>query len=355
MMLAEMRSLRESIVIADQLPTAVAAEVVKNTNLKIAHRLVSADDRKDIGQAMLLDSAQMEEIARLNPGESFVYMEGWYRPHLIKIDRDNNAKAKLNIESSINTPKIISLLRTKPWYRQAQSSLLVSTEAEFDRLITAYHQTFTNFRRQTTAITTVGKSLESELGNLTTEIFCRLSSLLAININPALLNRFQIDNAIRSINTTQSQSLNNLQPIANLELTRILDLQTQLFDRLDAFTTIHQQICLQNQKISRQNYQQQWQHLDRQIHSLEQQSQQICSHLQQTPNSQQKERHHEIQYQQRLIVQEETALTDFLQSIAVQSQELRAKVGEVLNQAILTAQVDLVVSSQQNPTGKELK
>jgi hypothetical protein len=142
MMLAEMRSLRESIVIADQLPTA---EVVKNTNLKIAHRLVSADDRKDIGQAMLLDSAQMEEIARLNPGESFVYMEGWYRPHLIKIDRDNNAKAKLNIESSIDTPKILSLLRTKPWYRQAQSSLLVSTEAEFDRLITAYHQTFKIF------------------------------------------------------------------------------------------------------------------------------------------------------------------------------------------------------------------
>jgi hypothetical protein len=121
----------------------------------------------------LLDSAQMEEIARLNPGESFVYMEGWYRPHLIKIDRDNNAKAKLNIESSIDTPQILSLLRQKPWYHQAQSSLLVSTAAEFDRLITAYHQTFTDFRRQTTVITTSGKSLESELGNLTTEIFCR--------------------------------------------------------------------------------------------------------------------------------------------------------------------------------------
>jgi len=76
-MLAEMRALREAIIIADQLPTGLAAEVVKNTNVKIAHRLVSADDRKDIGQAMLLDQSQMEEIARLEPGESFLYMEGW--------------------------------------------------------------------------------------------------------------------------------------------------------------------------------------------------------------------------------------------------------------------------------------
>jgi DNA helicase HerA-like ATPase len=84
-MLAEMRALREAIAIADQLPTAVAPEVVKNTNIKIAHRLVSADDRQDIGQAMLLDESQMEEIARFNVGESFLYMEGWYRPRPVKV------------------------------------------------------------------------------------------------------------------------------------------------------------------------------------------------------------------------------------------------------------------------------
>ena len=40
-MLAEVRALREGIIIADQLPTAMAPEVIKNTNIKLIHRPVS--------------------------------------------------------------------------------------------------------------------------------------------------------------------------------------------------------------------------------------------------------------------------------------------------------------------------
>ena len=39
-MLAEVRALREGIIIADQLPTAMAPEVIKNTNIKLIHRLM---------------------------------------------------------------------------------------------------------------------------------------------------------------------------------------------------------------------------------------------------------------------------------------------------------------------------
>jgi hypothetical protein len=77
--LAEMRALGEGLIIVDQLPSAVAPEVIKNTNVKLVHRLVSADDREDIGMTMLMDGIQMEDLARLLPGESYLYQEGMTR------------------------------------------------------------------------------------------------------------------------------------------------------------------------------------------------------------------------------------------------------------------------------------
>lgn len=82
-MLAEIRALGEGIVIADQLPSAVASSVVKNTGTKLAHRLVSIDDREVLGGAMLLQGPQMEEIARLQPGQAYYYSEGLYAPRQI--------------------------------------------------------------------------------------------------------------------------------------------------------------------------------------------------------------------------------------------------------------------------------
>jgi hypothetical protein len=83
-MLAEMRALGEGIVIADQLPTAVAPEVIRHTGTKVAARLVSREDREEIGWSMLLDEAQIEEIARLAPGEAYVYADGFHVPRRTK-------------------------------------------------------------------------------------------------------------------------------------------------------------------------------------------------------------------------------------------------------------------------------
>lgn len=86
-MLAEMRALGEGIVIADQLPTALAPEAVKNTNVKVMHRLTAADDREVLGRTMVLDAAQLEQAATLPPGQSFVFQEGWPRArHVVEPD-----------------------------------------------------------------------------------------------------------------------------------------------------------------------------------------------------------------------------------------------------------------------------
>ena len=44
-LLAEVRAYGQGIMIVDQIPTKLAPDVIKNTGLKIAHRIVSGDDR----------------------------------------------------------------------------------------------------------------------------------------------------------------------------------------------------------------------------------------------------------------------------------------------------------------------
>ena len=82
-MLAEVRALGVGIIIVDQLPSAVAPEVVKNTTTKLAFRQVYKEDREVIGASMLLSPMEIEELARLKVGEAFFYTDGYHRPRRI--------------------------------------------------------------------------------------------------------------------------------------------------------------------------------------------------------------------------------------------------------------------------------
>jgi DNA helicase HerA-like ATPase len=74
-MLAEMRAYGEGFIVADQIPTKLAPEIVKNSNLKIVHRLVSADDRAVLASAINLTEAQARHLANLAPGDAVVHNE----------------------------------------------------------------------------------------------------------------------------------------------------------------------------------------------------------------------------------------------------------------------------------------
>lgn len=84
-MLAEVRAMREAIVIADQLPTALANEVTKNTGLKLVHRLTSQDDRGQIGSAISASSLQLERMASFTSGQAFIYHEKTMRPFEMQV------------------------------------------------------------------------------------------------------------------------------------------------------------------------------------------------------------------------------------------------------------------------------
>ena len=84
-MLAEVRALREGIIIADQLPTAMAPEVIKNTNIKLVHRLTSQDDRGLVGSTMSANDIQMEQLATFSPGQSLLVYEGLLKPFEMQV------------------------------------------------------------------------------------------------------------------------------------------------------------------------------------------------------------------------------------------------------------------------------
>lgn len=84
-MLAEVRALREAIIIADQLPTALTSEVTKNTGLKLVHRLTAQDDREQIGTAISASALQLERMASFTSGSAFIYYERTMKPFELQI------------------------------------------------------------------------------------------------------------------------------------------------------------------------------------------------------------------------------------------------------------------------------
>lgn len=71
-MLSEIRAYGEGMFLVDQVPTRLIPDAIKNTNLKITHRLVAEDDCKAIAESMGLSEEQRKVIAKLMTGQCIV-------------------------------------------------------------------------------------------------------------------------------------------------------------------------------------------------------------------------------------------------------------------------------------------
>ncbi len=76
-MLAEVRKYGESIIIADQIPNKLTPDVLKNTNIKIVHRIFAQDDRDEIGATMSLTDDQKDFLPRLKIGHAIAFSGSW--------------------------------------------------------------------------------------------------------------------------------------------------------------------------------------------------------------------------------------------------------------------------------------
>ena len=84
-LLAEIRAYGEGIVVAEQIPSKLIPDVVKNSALKILHRLPAADDRETVGATMNLDEPQSRAVVSLPPGQAAVFTDGMDRPVRVRI------------------------------------------------------------------------------------------------------------------------------------------------------------------------------------------------------------------------------------------------------------------------------
>ena len=84
-MLAEVRAYGEGLVIAEQIPGRLIPDVIKNTSVKIAHRLPAADDRSVVGATMNTTDAQSRYLVTLRPGEAAVFTDGMDFPLLARM------------------------------------------------------------------------------------------------------------------------------------------------------------------------------------------------------------------------------------------------------------------------------
>jgi hypothetical protein len=84
-LLAEIRAYGEGLVIAEQIPAKLIPDVIKNTAVKIVHRLPAADDRQAVGATMNLTEDQSAYLVTLVPGQAAVFTDGMDYPLLTQM------------------------------------------------------------------------------------------------------------------------------------------------------------------------------------------------------------------------------------------------------------------------------
>jgi len=108
-LLAEIRAYGEGLVIAEQIPGRLVQDVIKNTAVKITHRLPAADDRDAVGATMNMTRAQNRFLVTLPPGEAAVFADGMDYPVLARMPdgtgRETGAEAATVTPAGVVRPR----------------------------------------------------------------------------------------------------------------------------------------------------------------------------------------------------------------------------------------------------------
>ena len=111
-LLAEIRAYGEGLIIAEQIPSKLIPDVIKNTAVKIVHRLPAADDRESVGATMNLTEEQSAYLVTLLPGQAAVFTDGMDYPLLTQMpdgtSREVAAPAPAASPSSLITPRSLT-------------------------------------------------------------------------------------------------------------------------------------------------------------------------------------------------------------------------------------------------------
>lgn len=131
--LAENRKYGEGVLIAEQLPTKLVVDAVRNTNLKVMHRLTAEDDRQYLGATMGFDEAQMRYATRLVTGEGLVYSDEFPEALLVDVRPRLAASSPVRPERGAAPPfAACDACRAQCEYRGAALAMIGDSKAVED-------------------------------------------------------------------------------------------------------------------------------------------------------------------------------------------------------------------------------
>ena len=114
-MLAEVRKYGTGLIIADQIPAKLIPDVIKNTHCKIVHRLFAEDDRRAMGEAMMMDEEQRNFLPNLQTGEAIVFCGGWHGSSHVAI-RNDRARTDGHVDFDLEQKSVQQLWHERERY-----------------------------------------------------------------------------------------------------------------------------------------------------------------------------------------------------------------------------------------------
>lgn len=84
-MIAEMRSYGQGVIVAEQIPSKLTPDVIKNSSNKIIQRLVAADDQELVANTIGLTGEDCLDLGSLTTGMALCHKEGMNLPVRVKI------------------------------------------------------------------------------------------------------------------------------------------------------------------------------------------------------------------------------------------------------------------------------
>lgn len=85
-MIAEMRSYGQGVIIAEQIPSKLAPDVIKNSSNKIIQRVVSADDQRLVANTIGIKEEDAVYLGNLKTGYALCHKEGMNLPVFVKVN-----------------------------------------------------------------------------------------------------------------------------------------------------------------------------------------------------------------------------------------------------------------------------
>ena len=152
-MLAEMRSYGQGVIVAEQIPSKLAPDVIKNSSNKIVHRIVAKDDQENIANTIGIYMEDAISLGNSKVGYALCHKEGMAQPVIVKIDEvGSNQISDINLYNKEIDRKMLQINQSivdnqlskeiATWSVKALVSLLFEPKQKdiYDGLEVAYEQ-----------------------------------------------------------------------------------------------------------------------------------------------------------------------------------------------------------------------